>query len=423
MNLNSTQLYLLLIFVLFNIGLSEKSAAQEVEVSGFATLGLTHSGGDTLSFRNSLLNKGREDLSFAPDSVLGLQANLRFTENLDAVGQIIVQDRYDTNVNNFVELAFLRYQINRNWSAKIGRFSTNSYLFTDYRYVGHLLTWARPPVEMYSTAGSLGNMDGLQASYLHDVDFGAIKFSLSYGESILHNGGESGDVSVDYEDFTVFNVEFQATEWRIHAAFLSAKLDNFVFPGADEFAVAVSLVPTIFKPYAEQIQSSIVPDGRRVTYASIGGQYTLNNADFIAELSDYDGDWGLASSARSGYATATYHIGSVMPYVTLAFYNRGEQPEVIDFAAAEAALPSSLYQQLLFITAETNETVRGASVQQRSISLGMKWDFSDAWSFKAQFDHYRIDEFGSGLFGELTALTPSEKFTYNVANISFTTTF
>ncbi len=423
MNLNSTQLYLLLFLLIVNIGLSEKSLAQEIEVSGFATLGLTHSGGDTVSFRNSLLNRGREDFSFAPDSVLGLQANLRFSENLDAVGQIIVQDRYDTNVNNFVELAFLRYQINRNWSAKIGRFSTNSYLFTDYRYVGHLLAWARPPVEMYSTAGSLGNMDGLQASYLHDVEFGVIKFALSYGESTLHNGGESGDLTVDYENLTVFNVEFQATEWRIHAAYLSAKLDNFVFPGADEFAVAVSMVPTIFKPYAEQVQFSIVPDGRRVTYASIGGQYSLDNTDFIAELSDYSGDWGLASSARSGYATATYHIGSVMPYVTLAFYNRGEQPEVIDFAAAEAALPSFLYQQLLFLTAETNENIRGASIQQRSISLGMKWDFSDSWAFKAQFDHYRIDEFGSGLFGELTALTPSEKFTYNVTNISITTTF
>jgi hypothetical protein len=355
--------------------------------------------------------------------VLGLQANVRFSENLDAVGQIILQDRTDTNLNNYVELAFLRYQINRNWSAKIGRFSTNSYLFTDYRYVGHLLTWARPPVEMYSTAGSLGNMDGLQTSYIHDVDFGAIKFSLSYGESILHNGGETGDVSVDYEDFTVFNVEFQATEWRIHAAYLSAKLDNFVFPGADEFADAVNLVPSIFKPYAEQIQSFIVPDGRRVTYASIGGQYTLHDAEFIAELSDYNGDWGLASSARSGYATASYRIRTVTPYMTLAFYNRGEQPEVIDFAAAQAMLPIPVYQQLLLITAESNEIVRGASIQQRSISLGMKWDFSDTWSFKAQFDHYRIDKFGSGFFGELTALTPSEKFTYNAANISLTTTF
>jgi hypothetical protein len=423
MNLNSTQLYLLLCFFLVNLGLSQNSAAQEVEVSGFATVGLTHSGGDTVSFRSSLLNKGREDFSFAPDSVLGLQANVRFSENLDAVGQIILQDRTDTNLNNYVELAFLRYQINRNWSAKIGRFSTNSYLFTDYRYVGHLLTWARPPVEMYSTAGSLGNMDGLQTSYIHDVDFGAIKFSLSYGESILHNGGETGDVSVDYEDFTVFNVEFQATEWRIHAAYLSAKLDNFVFPGADEFADAVNLVPSIFKPYAEQIQSFIVPDGRRVTYASIGGQYTLHDAEFIAELSDYNGDWGLASSARSGYATASYRIRTVTPYMTLAFYNRGEQPEVIDFAAAQAMLPIPVYQQLLLITAESNEIVRGASIQQRSISLGMKWDFSDTWSFKAQFDHYRIDKFGSGFFGELTALTPSEKFTYNVANISLTTTF
>jgi len=423
MNLNSTQLYLLLLFVFVNIGLSGKSSAQEVDVSGFATLGLTHSGGDTVSFRNSLLNTGREGFSFAPDSVLGLQANLRFSDNLDAVGQIIVQDRYDTNVNNFVELAFLRYQINRNWSAKIGRFSTNSYLFTDYRYVGHLLTWARPPVEMYSTAGSLGNMDGLQTSYIHDVDFGAIKLSFSYGESVLNNSGDSGRVRADYENLTAFNVEFQATDWRIHGAYLSATVDNFVFPGVDELKVAVGLVPPIFKPYLEQVQFSIIPDGRRVTYASIGGQYTLNDVEFIAELSNYDSDWGLSNSAQSGYATASYHIGSVMPYMTLAFYNRGERPEVIDFAAAQAELPIPVYQQLLFIIAEGDEEIRGASIQQRSISLGMKWDFSDNWSFKAQFDHYRIDEFGSGLFAELTALTPSDKFTYNVANISFTTTF
>ena len=118
MNLNSTQLYLLLVLLLVNLGLSENSAAQEVEVSGFATIGLTHSAGDTVSFRSSLLNKGREDFSFAPDSVLGLQANVRFSENLDAVGQIIVQDRTDTNLNNYVELAFLRYQINRNWNMR-----------------------------------------------------------------------------------------------------------------------------------------------------------------------------------------------------------------------------------------------------------------------------------------------------------------
>lgn len=423
MNLNSIQLCLLLCFFLVNLGLSQNSEAQEVEVSGFATIGLTHSGGDTVSFRSSLLNKGRADFSFAPDSVLGLQANVRFSENLDAVGQIILQDRVDTNVDNFVELAFLRYQINRNWSAKIGRFSTNSYLFTDYRYVGHLLTWARPPVEMYSAAGSLGNMDGLQASYIHDVDFGAVKMSLSYGESILHNGDNNGDVRVDYKDFTVFNVEFQATDWRIHGAFLSAKLDNFVFPGVDEFVLSIGLAPTIFKPYAEQLRYSIIPDGRRITYASIGGQYTLYDAEFLVELSEYNGDWGLVSSAHSGYATASYHIGSVMPYMTLAFYNRGEEPEAIDFASAKAVLPRIAFQQLLLLTAETNETVRGASIQQHSVSLGVKWDFSDAWSFKAQFDHYRIDKFGSGFFGKLTALTPSEKFTYNVASFSLTTTF
>ena len=423
MNFSRARLYPVFLVLIVHLFASRLAFSQEVSFSGFSTIGITYSAGDELGFRNSLLNTGREGLSFAPDSVLGLQTNVKFSDDLDAVGQIIVQDRHDTAFTNFLELAFLRYQINRNWSAKIGRFSTNSYLFTDYRYVGHLLTWTRPPIEMYSTVGSLGNMDGLQASYIYDVDFGAVKLALSYGERKFHNDGDAGKVRVDYTDFMAFNVELQATDWRIHGALLTAKLEDFIFPGVEDLSLIDQQVPPIFKPYAQQIQYSIIPDGRRVSYASIGAQYSIDSAEFIAELSNYDSDWGLANGARSGYVSASYNLEAFTPFISFAFYNRTEEPEVIDFAAAQADLPGPLFKQLLFITAGSNDSVLGGSIQQNSVSLGLRWDFSSAWSFKVQFDHFRVDKFGSGLFKELTTSRPSEKFTYNVANMVLTTTF
>lgn len=423
MNLNNSKFFILSVAFLATFVSGKVQATPEINFSGFANVALTYSNSDELNFRNSLLNEGRDGLSFAPDSLLGLQMNAKLSDNFDAVGQIILQDRHDKNISNFVELAFLRYQINRNWSARIGRFSTNSYFFTDYRYVGHLLTWARPPIEMYSSAGSIGNMDGLQLSYTHDVDFGAIKLAVSHGKSVLNNDIDSGKVRVEYNDFTVLNVEFQSTDWRVHGAFIRTNIDNFEFPGSEEFNLIDQVVPPIFLPYAQQVKYSIIPDGRSVTYASLGGQYSLGQAEFIAELSNYNSDWGLSNGSRSGYLTSSYRVESFTPYLTFAFYNRERAPESIDYDAAQAALPPAFFQQLVFLIADSEESVRGASVDQTSISAGVKWDFSDDWSLKFQIDHFRISEYGSGLFTTSTALTPSEKITYNVANISLTTTF
>jgi hypothetical protein len=419
MNFSRAQLYVLFLVLLVNFVVSKVGVAQEVNFSGFTTIGLTYSHGDELSFRSSLINQGREGFSFAPDSILGLQANIRFTENLEAVGQVIVQDRKDKSANNLIERAFLRYQINRNWSAEVGRFSTNSYLYTDYRYVGHLLTWARPPIEVYSSAGSLGNVDGLRATYTHDVDFGAIKYAVSFGESKLRNGR----LGVDYTDLTVFNVELQATNWRVHAAFLSAKLDDIFFDEIDELNSLDKVLPPIFTPFAHQVQYVLNPNGRRVTYASLGAQYSFGEAELIAELADYDSDWGASLGARSGYATASYRLDSLTPYITFAFYNRSEKPELFDYDAAQAALPAAYFEQLLILTAKPYESVRSSAIDQNSVSMGLRWDFSDTWSLKMQFDHFRVDGYGSGLFSELTDLAPSEKLSYNVSSIVLTTIF
>jgi hypothetical protein len=399
--------------------LNKATEAQEVEVSGFTTLALTHSNGDVYSFRNSLLNEGRDGFSFAPDSILGLQANVRFTENLDAVGQVILQDRFDHSVSNYIELAFLRYQMNRNWSAKLGRFSTNSYLYTDYRYVGHLLTWVRPPIEMYSSAGTLGNMDGLQASYVHDVDFGAVKFALSYGGSELRNG----KVELEYNDLTVFNVELQSTDWRIHAAFISAKLENVNFEGLELLDSLDETSPPLFQPFVQEMQFGLIPNGRRVKYLALGGQYNLGDAEIIAEFSDYDSDWKLSLGGRAGYVSANYRVESFTPYITLAFFNRSEEPQLLNYDLAQSMLPAPFFQQLLLLTADANESVRSVSIKQESISAGIKWDFDDAWSLKMQFDHYRVDSLGGGLFKEMAEFAPAEKHAYNVASIALTTTF
>jgi hypothetical protein len=416
---------LLLTASLLVCGFTVSSAnASEVSFSGFTNLSLTYAEHDQLAYRSSLLNNGREGFSFAPDTILGLQSNIKFNDKFDVVGQLILQDRDNTKFANFVELAFVRYQIDRNWSAKIGRFSTNSYMYTDYRYVGHLLNLVRPPLEMYSASGSLGNMDGLQAAYILDTDFGAVKFALSYGQSNFTDDVEGGELSIDYSKLTLLNIEFQSTDWRFHAAFIRSTLDNFDTVGIDALRSLEANVPPLFATFARELTNNILPDGDVITYASIGGQYHFDKLEINAELFDYDSDWVLGGSSAGGYFSAAYQLGNFKPYLTLAAYNRGLEPEAIDYERAESLLPPLAFQQLVALTAETNESVRGTSFDQKSVSAGVRWDFYDAWSFKVQVDHFKTSEFGSGLFGVQTGLlTPQEELSLNVFSLSLTTIF
>jgi hypothetical protein len=277
---------------------------------------------------------------------------------------------------------------------------------------------------MYSASGSLGNMDGLQAAYILDTDFGAVKVALSYGQSNFTDDVEGGELTVDYSKLALLNVEFQSTDWRFHAAFIRSTLDNFDTVGIDDLKGLEVNVPPVFAPFASELLDNIVPDGHVITYASVGGQYHFDKLELNAELFDYNSDWVLGGSSTGGYVSAAYQLGNVKPYLTLATYNRGLAPEVINYDRAESLLPPFAFQQLVTLIAETNESVRSTSFDQKSISAGVRWDFYEAWAFKVQVDHFKTAEFGSGLFGVQSGLlTPQEDLSLNVLSLSFTTIF
>ena len=400
------------------------SCALETEFTGFANFGITYAKSDQLEFRTSLINTAREGLTWQTDTVVGLQMNTRINNKLDFVGQVILQDRNDDAVGNMLELAFLRYQINRNWSTKFGRFSTNSYMLTDYRYVRHAQYWARTPLEMYSQTGVLGNMNGLQVNYSKDLSFGMLKLAWSHGNSYFRNDSSEGKVRTKYEDINAFSTELQANYWRFQANYISAKIVDIEFRGVDEIATLEQSVPPAFVPIVSSVKQSLVPEGSLVEYANLGAHYQGDNIEFISEIANYNSEWALAQSARTAYASMAYSLGDFTPFVIVSTALRDEFPEIVDYSQLQMTLPPAMFQQVVLLTAEANEALRGASIDQDSLSIGFRWDMNIDWALKLQFDHNRISNTGSGLFtvvGDLPA--PSEELAYNVVNLSFSTIF
>ena len=413
----------ILLSVLYT-GASVANTEPELSISGFANIGITYAPNDELGFRTSLLNKGRDGLSLLPDSILGLQLNTKLNESLDVVGQIILQDRFDRHHSNYVEMAFLRYRLDRNWSVKVGRFNTKAYLFADYRYVGHAMNWLRSPIELYSQVGAVGNKNGIQASYTTDLSFGALKSSISYGQTRLHNDRPVGPFRLSYKNFGSINVELQADQWRFQAAYLSAHLEDVLFLGSDDIAGTEFLVPQALQGLARDVAGKLLPGGQRVSYMSAGAIYNVGNFEFIAELADYKSDWAFAGSSITSYASIAYSFDEVTPYVIIADVNRKEFPQIIDVESLEQQLPEPLLAIAIGLTQGVTDSIQSASFDQSSFSIGMRWDINFDWAVKMQFDHYRSAPFGTGLFANKEGIdAPSESSIYNVLAINFTTTF
>jgi len=183
-------------------------------------------------------------------------------------------------------------------------------------------------------------------------------------------------------------------------------------------------VPPVFVPFAVELQNNIVPDGKKIDYLSIGAQYTWDDIEFTAEYGDSTSDWVLAQSASFSYLSVAKTFEQITVFAMIGEVDRKQKPEIIDFAAAQAALPSFLFQQLQGLVDSSNQAVLSASFDQTSISMGLRWDISFDWVFKAQFDHDRPSPNGSCLYSIANGDGPIEyKTVINVASISVSTVF
>jgi len=104
-------------------------AMAEIQWNGFLSVGA----GMTFDDDEKLAGYDN-DLSFAPDSILGLQASSELGENLLVTGQWVA--RGDTSEVK-AEWLYLSYQFNPNLRINVGRQRMPLFLYSDYMDVGY----------------------------------------------------------------------------------------------------------------------------------------------------------------------------------------------------------------------------------------------------------------------------------------------
>lgn len=399
------------------------SAVAEVTFNGFATIAVTTHSNDDLLYRSNLVNRPRTSPSLAPDSVLGGQVNYYINDKWDAVTQVVLQDRGDTAASNYLEMAFLRYRPTRHWSFKLGRVNSNLYMLSEFKPVGYAQVWVRPPLEFYSNASVVSNIDGLEVVHSQDVGDGFLELGLIVGQTQARLRGSSGKLRANFKELVSLSARYSWNEWQFKSTYARGTVDNPQVPEFDLFEQVVTSIPSQLLPQKNELLTGFSGDGDRIKYLAGGVKYDGERWSVQGEVGSVDVDWLLFTSLRFGYLSVAYYMDEFTPFISIS----GAQSKDLDFRFSTPEIPPGTPPELaagiVDLIAGSNATVTDLLVDQYSLSAGVNWHFYPSWVAKAQLDHIRMDNPGTGLFGNNELIDDVGEERMNVFTLSVSTVF
>jgi hypothetical protein len=403
-------------------------AAPEVRVSGFGTIGVVTTDSNEFGYRADFSKTAsvfKNDFDFAENTNLGIQFDIIATEEIDIVVQAIYRDQRELNLKTALNLAFIRYSPNANWSFRLGRTAYDLFLLTEYRDIGYAYTWAHVPSEIY---GVLPHryLDGVDLTYskpLGDLTFSA---KLFYGknEFAVTAFSEPDAPPFRFDNIVGLALDFQFINWDIAVNHTQLKFDSqAIKPLIEGLTQLDAFVPnfSVIWPNAVDFANAADLDNRKGTYTSLSGQYRFDKVTLISELAKIKTDTLSVQGVKSGYLSGIYHTNAHNFFASIAF----SQSEKFDLDSSGIILPA-LEQVPSGLEAynASKLLLNYYSLNQKTVSIGWRWDFDQNMSFKLQLDHTRIDDGGSTFWQPPTVdTTPEVNRTGHVnvffANVSF----
>lgn len=397
---------------------SDDGGAPSLSFRGFGTIGVAHSTEDQADFlAQDLQGAGAgHGRAWSPDvdSRLGVQLNADITPQLSGVLQVVAEQRHDKSYRPRVEWANLKYEVTPDFNIRAGRIVLPILMVSDSRKVGYAQPWVRPPVEVYSLI-PLTSSDGIDMSYR--LSFGDVNNTLHVGiglRDISAGLPDGGDVIA--KDGWVISDTLEYGNASLHVAYARSKVtvEAFrpLFGGYRDYAAGAAALPFGLGTQAAADASALTekydPDNKRFTILSIGGSYDPGNWFVMAEWAQTESK-SVYGKRQGWYATSGYRFGAFTPYVSYAEAKlKSNQSDSGLAALSMTGSPfidpfiSGLNDGAAQLNAKLNEQLSGAAIQ-KTVSLGVRWDFARNAALKLQYDHSRL---GSGSPGTLDHLQP-----------------
>jgi hypothetical protein len=378
----------------------------EIELSGFASIGAGRLQHDNVRYIDFT-----DEWSFNSDSVIGIQAQIEFSDRWSLITQVVASGYDYTDNAPFtpnLEWFVLGYQLDSNTQLRFGRFRAPQYRYSTTLEVGYTYQWVRPSPNAYPLFFSpFRGVDGIDITHNVSYDDVNVGYQVFLGET----EGKYEGTEVDAE-FT-FGGNIFAT-WSNFSARVSAQqfTISVEFPGFSQLVGGYEAFASAYSgtPGAEEalllIPSSFSSESQKVNYLSLGFSYDVGRWTFASEILNLRSeDRNFANDTDGYYISAAYQFKNISPYITIGeYHNRFSDDIKNKVIASEAVLTVGdtleISEDLTLdrLRAQTLATFQFFNVDQETITLGVRYDFHPNADFKIEVEYFN---FLNGSYGNM----------------------
>ncbi len=309
----------------------------DIQFSGFASVvgGQTISGKDDAFLADySLVGLYDDDLSFQPETTMGLQARADLDLGLSFTSQWISR-----GLNNFeseISYAYLSYKINPELTLQAGRKRLPLQYYSEFFDVGFSYPWIRPPADLYTW--QILNYNGISLDHKTRLGKGTLGTSLYIGREDSTNNRLMStfffneETNETWKNIIGLRIDYSLGFFQTLISYTNFKLDrSFTSSGSTEDPVSNSNVDF----YATSLNFD-------------NGRYLL-----LSEINH----WSSSRFATTNWLLSLgYQVNNFTPFLAFSEFKQGEKIE--------------------------NEDLE----EHNTSSLGLRWDFHPQAAFKVQFD-------------------------------------
>lgn len=338
--------------------LFSQMANADINFSGFASInaGKVLSGSGVPQFEvpptfladYPLVSAYDEDISFKPETLLGLQAIADLSDGLSVTAQIVSRGANDFDAK--FEWAYISYQVNDNWTLQAGKKRLPLFYYSDFFDVGYAYVWMRPPADNYTW--QIFNYNGINALYSGSWGDWSVSGNVYYGKEDDPHNKLLGDF---------FFFEPTREIWKdIAGGVLQASKDWF------------ELRVTYMQYTNERYRSGnrVLFDGkdsRDGKFYGLAMNFDFDKWFVLTELNRLD----LGVNIDTYMVSAGYRIDDLTPFVS---YSKLKE--------------------------DAND-----GENHNTTSVGLRWDFHTSAAFKVQYDKVEDNSFNTAVAGDSKSLT------------------
>lgn len=373
------------------------TAFDALRLSGFGSFAYSHESADDIAFLRNLsqpVPPGR-DGSFRSDSILGLQLNYRWSPEWELAAQAVARHKADPSLGNSVEWAYLAWRPDEALDVRIGRVGVDVFLLSDYRNLSYSQTWVRPPREFYGWIPFF-SLDGADVAWRFDAV--GVRWQLKAQAGVGKTPFPlTEDVSFDFRvrRFGDLTLTAEQGPWLFkagHASFRVGSDPPTIAPLATGLGAVAGGGFGPISDEARRLVGGMSLKDSRVRYSSLGASYDDGVWTLQAELARVSAGSRLSTTGTAGYASVGRRFGALTPYLAVARFRPGR-----DAARAQTDW-NVLGPQAGLLQRQALAAYNVFRVDQRSVTVGARWDFAPTAALKVQWDRSHVKGHGFGLW-------------------------